>query len=50
LTHDDIPSHTGSAMAWLCVDIQAQQAMEQMREALEQAPDSFIARLGSING
>ncbi len=29
----------------LCVDLQAQEAMEQMREAVEQAPDSFIARL-----
>ena len=32
------------AMA-LCVDLQAQQAMEEMRIAVEQAPDSFIARL-----
>jgi tetratricopeptide (TPR) repeat protein len=29
----------------LCVDLQAQEAMEQMREAVRQAPDSFIARL-----
>ena len=29
----------------LCVDLQAQEAMEQMREAVKQAPDSFIARL-----
>ncbi len=29
----------------LCVDLQAQEAMEQMREAVQQAPDSFIARL-----
>jgi uncharacterized protein HemY len=29
----------------LCVDLQAQQAMEEMRIAVEQAPDSFIARL-----
>ena len=32
------------AMA-LCVDLQAQQAMEELRIAVEQAPDSFIARL-----
>ena len=29
----------------LCVDLQAQQAMEELRMAVEQAPDSFIARL-----
>lgn len=29
----------------LCVDLQAQEALEQMREAVAQAPDSFIARL-----
>lgn len=29
----------------LCVDLQAQEAMEQMRQAVQQAPDSFIARL-----
>jgi tetratricopeptide (TPR) repeat protein len=29
----------------LCVDLQAQEAMEQMREAVKQAPDSFVARL-----
>ena len=29
----------------LCVDLQAQEAMEQMREAVTQAPDCFIARL-----
>jgi tetratricopeptide (TPR) repeat protein len=29
----------------LCVDLQAQEALEQMREAVRQAPDSFIARL-----
>ena len=29
----------------LCVDLQAQEAMEQLREAVNQAPDSFIARL-----
>lgn len=29
----------------LCVDLQVQQAMEEMREAVKQAPDSFIARL-----
>jgi Flp pilus assembly protein TadD len=29
----------------LCVDLQAQEAMEQIREAVKQAPDSFIARL-----
>ncbi len=29
----------------LCVDLQAQEAMEQMREAVNQAPDSFIAQL-----
>jgi tetratricopeptide (TPR) repeat protein len=29
----------------LCVDLQAQQAMEELRVAVEQAPDSFIARL-----
>jgi len=29
----------------LCVDLQAQQAMEELRIAVEQAPDSFIARL-----
>ena len=29
----------------LCVDLQAQEAMEQLREAVKQAPDSFIARL-----
>lgn len=29
----------------LCVDLQAQEAMEEMREAVSQAPDSFIARL-----
>lgn len=29
----------------LCVDLQAQQAMEELRIAVEQAPDSFMARL-----
>lgn len=29
----------------LCVDLQAQQAMDELRIAVEQAPDSFIARL-----
>lgn len=29
----------------LCVDLQAQEALEQLREATRQAPDSFIARL-----
>ncbi|HEY3626082.1 MAG TPA: hypothetical protein VGL00_07355 [Terracidiphilus sp.] len=29
----------------LCVDLQAQQAMEELRVAVEQAPDCFIARL-----
>jgi cytochrome c-type biogenesis protein CcmH/NrfG len=29
----------------LCVDLQAQDAMEELRMAVEQAPDSFIARL-----
>jgi tetratricopeptide (TPR) repeat protein len=29
----------------LCVDLQAQKAMEELRIAVEQAPDSFIARL-----
>jgi tetratricopeptide (TPR) repeat protein len=29
----------------LCVDLQAQDAMEELREAVKQAPDSFIARL-----
>jgi predicted Zn-dependent protease len=29
----------------LCVDLQAQEAMEQLRESVRQAPDSFIARL-----
>ena len=29
----------------LCVDLQAQQAMEELRIAVEQAPDSFVARL-----
>lgn len=29
----------------LCVDLQVQEAMEQMREATRQAPDCFIARL-----
>jgi hypothetical protein len=29
----------------LCVDLQVQPAMEQMREAVNKAPDSFIARL-----
>ena len=29
----------------LCVDLQVQEAMEQMREAARQAPDCFIARL-----
>lgn len=29
----------------LCVDLQAQEAMEQLREAVQQAPNSFIARL-----
>jgi uncharacterized protein HemY len=29
----------------LCVDLQAQEAMEELRIAVEQAPDSFIARL-----
>lgn len=28
-----------------CVDLKAQEAMEQMREAVEQSPDCFIARL-----
>lgn len=32
------------AMA-LCVDLQAQEALEQLRMAVEQAPDCFIARL-----
>ena len=32
------------AMA-LCVDLQAQQAMEELRIAVEQAPNSFITRL-----
>ena len=32
------------AMA-LCVDLQAQQGLEQLRIAVEQAPDCFIARL-----
>lgn len=29
----------------LCVDLQVQPAMEEMREAVKMAPDSFIARL-----
>ncbi len=29
----------------LCVDLQAQHAMEELRIAVEQAPDSFVARL-----
>lgn len=29
----------------LCVDLQTQEAMEQLREAVAQAPESFIARL-----
>jgi tetratricopeptide (TPR) repeat protein len=29
----------------LCVDLRAQEAMEELRIAVEQAPDSFIARL-----
>lgn len=29
----------------LCVDLQVQEAMEEMREAVKEAPDSFIARL-----
>ena len=29
----------------LCVDLQAQEAMEELRIAVEQAPDCFIARL-----
>jgi uncharacterized protein HemY len=29
----------------LCVDLQAQDALEELRIAVEQAPDSFIARL-----
>jgi len=29
----------------LCVDLQAQEALEQLREASRQAPDCFIARL-----
>ena len=29
----------------LCVDLQAQEALEHLREATQQAPDSFIARL-----
>ncbi len=29
----------------LCVDLQAQEAMEQLRMAVERAPNSFIARL-----
>ena len=29
----------------LCVDLQAQEALEQLRTAVEQAPDCFIARL-----
>ncbi len=29
----------------LCVDLQAQEAMEQLRHATQQAPDCFIARL-----
>jgi Flp pilus assembly protein TadD len=29
----------------LCVDLQAQQAMKELRMAVEQAPDSFIAHL-----
>jgi hypothetical protein len=29
----------------LCVDLQAQEALEQLREATRQAPDCFIARL-----
>ena len=29
----------------LCVDLQPQEALEQLRQAVEQAPDSFIARL-----
>jgi hypothetical protein len=29
----------------LCVDLQAQEALEQLRQAVGQAPDCFIARL-----
>ena len=29
----------------LCVDLQAQEAMEEMREAVDTDPDCFIARL-----
>jgi hypothetical protein len=29
----------------LCVDLQAQEALEQLRESVRQAPESFIARL-----
>lgn len=29
----------------LCVDLQAQEALEELREAVNQAPDCFIARL-----
>ena len=29
----------------LCVDLQAQEAMEELREAVRSVPDSFIARL-----
>ncbi|HVU48814.1 MAG TPA: hypothetical protein VHD85_21990 [Terracidiphilus sp.] len=29
----------------LCVDLQAQEALEQLRESVRQAPDCFIARL-----
>jgi tetratricopeptide (TPR) repeat protein len=29
----------------LCVDLQAQEALEELREAVNLAPDSFIARL-----
>ena len=29
----------------LCVDLQAQEALEELREAVSQAPDCFIARL-----
>jgi Tfp pilus assembly protein PilF len=29
----------------LCVDLQAQEALQQLRVAAEQSPDSFIARL-----
>ncbi len=29
----------------LCVDLQVQEALEQLREATRQAPDCFIARL-----